>query len=38
MKESLHFIGVPPQNTHTVFVDSEKELRKFKEEKFFDVP
>jgi hypothetical protein len=38
LKESLHFIGLAPQNKHTVFVDSAKEAAKFKPAKFFDTP
>lgn len=38
LKESLHFIGLRPQNKHTVFVDSAKEAAAFKPAKFFDTP
>jgi U3 small nucleolar RNA-associated protein 11 len=38
LKQSLHFIGLAPQNKHTVFVDSAKEAAAFKPAKFFDTP
>lgn len=38
LKQSLHFIGLGPQNKHTVFVDSAAEAAKFKPAKFFDTP
>jgi hypothetical protein len=38
LKESLHFIGMAPQNKHTVFVDSAAEAAAFKASQFFDTP
>jgi U3 small nucleolar RNA-associated protein 11 len=38
LKQSLHFIGLAPQNKHTVFVDSAEEAAKFKPAKYFDTP
>lgn len=38
LKQSLHFIGMAPQNKHTVFVDDAKEAAKFKPSKYFDTP
>lgn len=38
LKQSLHFIGLAPQNKHTVFVGSAKEAAAFKPAKFFDTP
>lgn len=38
LKESLHFIGMAPQNKHTVFVDSAAEAASFKAAQFFDTP
>lgn len=38
LKSSLHFIGLPPQNKHTVFVDSATEAAAFRPAKFFDTP
>ncbi|KAK9809901.1 hypothetical protein WJX72_001314 [[Myrmecia] bisecta] len=38
LKASLHYIGVPAQNKHIVFVDSDREARKFNPEKHFDTP
>jgi U3 small nucleolar RNA-associated protein 11 len=38
LKESLHFIGLAPQNKHTVFVDSSAEAAAFKASQFFDTP
>lgn len=36
-KSSLHFIGAPAQNSHTVFVD-EEEAVSFRPEEHFDTP
>jgi len=36
LKESLHFIGAAPRNTHTVFVDSAREAAALKPEEYFD--
>uniref|UniRef100_A0A7S0UPS3 U3 small nucleolar RNA-associated protein 11 n=1 Tax=Polytomella parva TaxID=51329 RepID=A0A7S0UPS3_9CHLO len=38
MRESLHFIGTPAQNSHTVFVDDEKEVQQFDAATYFDTP
>ncbi len=38
LQESLHFIGVPAQNRHTVFVDSSSAARSFSAEAHFDTP
>jgi U3 small nucleolar RNA-associated protein 11 len=38
LKESLHFIGMAPQNKHTVYVDSAAEAASFKAAQFFDTP
>jgi hypothetical protein len=38
LKESLHFIGAPAKNKHTVFVDSTQEAAGFEPEKYLDTP
>lgn len=38
LQESLHFIGVPAQNRHTVFVDSSSAAQSFSAEAHFDTP
>ncbi len=38
MQESLHFIGAPIANKHTVFVDSHAAVRSFSAEEHFDTP
>ncbi|KAJ9507650.1 hypothetical protein QJQ45_019176 [Haematococcus lacustris] len=38
LKQSLHFIGAPAQNKHTVFVDSESEAKVFDPAAYFDTP
>lgn len=38
LKQTLHFIGMAPQNRHTVFVDSAAEAASFKPAQFFDTP
>lgn len=35
MKQSLHFIGAAPRNTHTVFVDSSEDAQRFRPEEYF---
>lgn len=35
LKESLHFIGMAPQNKHTVFVEDPKEAKTFNPEEYF---
>ena len=38
LQESLHLIGVPAQNRHTVFVEDEKEAAAFDPAAHFDTP
>ena len=38
LREGLHFVGARARNSHTVFVDSEREARDFRAEEHFDTP
>jgi hypothetical protein len=38
LQESLHYIGLPAQNKHKVFVDSSKEAKAFDPSQYFDTP
>lgn len=38
MQQSLHYIGLPPQNKHKVFVESSKQAREFDPAQYFDTP
>jgi len=38
IQESLHYIGLPAQNKHKVFVDSSKEALAFNPSSYFETP
>eukprot|EP00200_Dunaliella_tertiolecta_P001595 CAMPEP_0202353388 /NCGR_PEP_ID=MMETSP1126-20121109/9171_1 /ASSEMBLY_ACC=CAM_ASM_000457 /TAXON_ID=3047 /ORGANISM="Dunaliella tertiolecta, Strain CCMP1320" /LENGTH=258 /DNA_ID=CAMNT_0048945731 /DNA_START=68 /DNA_END=841 /DNA_ORIENTATION=+ len=38
IQESLHYVGLPAQNKHKVFVDSAKEARTFDPSQYFETP